>query len=118
MEMESGGDLLLDDVIVPDSIHIVRASVYGRQHLRRIQASEGLLGNLQQFPDQGRGGLHACEPLTRRRAEPDCRKRRLHHIGGAQMSPVVLWELIKGDQLRQSWCKRATAFGASVRYRR
>ena len=53
--MESGGNLLLSDVVLLDSIHVWYARIHGRQQLRGIEPPEGLLRNLEQSPDQ-RGG--------------------------------------------------------------
>lgn len=46
VEMESGSDLLPDDVRALDSIHIRRAGIHGRQQLGRVQPSEGPLRDL------------------------------------------------------------------------
>jgi len=62
--MESGGDLLLDDVIALDSIHIILFSgKHGWQQLGRVPTSEGLFRDLQDFPDQGGGRLYAVYRL-------------------------------------------------------
>ncbi len=61
--MESGSDLLPNDVTALDSIHILRVGIHGREQFGRIQTSNGLLRDLQDFPDQGRGRIHAFVPL-------------------------------------------------------
>lgn len=89
--MESGGDLLVADMSLLPSIDIAGASIYGRQQLRVIEPPEGLLPDLQQFPDQGPGGLHTFEPLAR---------------------PVRNWTDANGDSTKlvvRSW--RQCAFG-------
>lgn len=97
--MESGGDLLLNDFgCLLRSVGTRDPGIDQRQQLRRIQAPDALLGDLEQFPDQGRGGLHSFEPLACRGPKPDRRKRRLDHVGGAQMAPVLLRKLINGDE--------------------
>ena len=97
--MESGGDLLLNDFgcLLP-SVHKRDPGINQGQQLRRIQAPETLLSDLQQFPNQGGGGLHSFEPLARRRPQSDRGEGRLHHVRRAQMPPVLLRELIERDQ--------------------
>ncbi len=95
--MELGGDLLVGDMSLLLSINIAGAGIDGRQQLRRMEPPEGLLRDLQQFPDQGRGRLHTVEPLACHGPEPDRRKWQFHDSSGAQMAPVLLRELIKGD---------------------
>jgi hypothetical protein len=56
--MESGADLLPGDAMVLNSIHILRTGVDGRQQLRCLEPPEGLLHDLEQFPDQRGGGLY------------------------------------------------------------
>lgn len=100
MEMQSGGDLLPDDVTALDSIHILRAGTQGWQQLGCVQTSEGPLRDLQDFPDQVGGRLHALVPLARRRPQLHGGEWRHDDIGGSQMQPVVLRELIirEGDE--------------------
>ncbi len=64
--MESCGDLLLNDLgCLLRAVDKWDPGIDQGQYLRRIQAPKGLLGDLQQFPDQGRGGLHPFEPFAR-----------------------------------------------------
>lgn len=115
--MESGGDLLLGDY--DRLLHAINkrdSGIHGWEQLRCVQPPEGLLGHLQDFPDQRGSGLHALVPLACRRPQPHGGEGRFDHVRRAQMPPVGLRELIKRDQpFPVGVCQRSTAFGASIR---
>ena len=67
--MESGGNLLRCDRLL-NTIDKPETGVDEWQQLRRIQAPEGLLRDLQQFPDQGDRRLDALVVRARRRPQP------------------------------------------------
>lgn len=98
--MGSGGNLLPGDAMLLDSIYVLSAGIDGRQQLRRVQAPKRLLRDLQDFPDQRRGGLDPLVALPRRRPQPHGGKGRLDHVRGAQMSPVLPGELVERDEAR------------------
>jgi len=93
--MESGGDLLLGDAVLLDSIHILSSGIDGRQQLRRIQTPERLLRHLQQLPDERGPGLHPLVPLGRRGAQADSGEGRLDDVGRLEMSPMLARELVE-----------------------
>ena len=64
--MESGGNLLLSDAVSLDTINVLYASIQGRQQLRGIDPSKGLLSDLEQCPDQRGGGVYRSQGLHRR----------------------------------------------------
>ena len=96
--MESGGNLLLSDAVSLDSINVVYARMHGRQQLRGIELPEGLLRDLEQFPDQHGDRLHPFIPLSGGGPQPHGRERRLHDIRRSQVTPVFLRELIERHQ--------------------
>jgi len=59
--MGLGGNLQLDDAVLPISIkyiNILHAGIHERQQLRRIETPKGLLRDLEDFPNQRHRRLH------------------------------------------------------------
>ena len=53
-----------------------------------------------QFEDQAEGVLPGALPLSGIGSHPDSSEDRLHRVGSAQVSPVLLGEVIEGDEVR------------------
>lgn len=82
------------------------------QQFGGIEAAEGPLGHLGEFPDQRGGGLDPLVPFAGGRPQPDRRERRLDHIhsqSAKQTSPNSRrWRLRQRRphrQSRQAGCK-------------
>ena len=56
--MGLGGDLQLDDAVLPTPSNILHAGIHGRQQLWRIETPKGLLRDLKGFPNQRHRRLH------------------------------------------------------------
>lgn len=95
--MELGGLLRCDRFLL--AIDELDACVDQRQQLRCIQTPEAILRDLEQLPDQRRGGLNALVALARHRQEAHGSKPGLNHVGGPQMPPMLLRELIERDKV-------------------
>jgi hypothetical protein len=65
--------------------------------LGSVQSPKSLLCQQQHFPDHRRGVVHLLVPLGRIGSQPQARKGRFHWVGGPQMPPVFLGEIVKGD---------------------
>ncbi len=63
--------------------------MHGRQQLRCIQAPDRPFCDLQNVPDQRRGGRNLLGPLARRHPQPHRRTRRFDPGGRAQMPPLL-----------------------------
>jgi hypothetical protein len=61
--MGLGGDLQLDDAVLPTPSNIVHAGIHGRQQLWRIETPKGLLRDWQNSPNQHRRRSHPLVPL-------------------------------------------------------
>lgn len=90
--MESGGGLLRHDRCL-HAIDKLDARKDQGQQLRGVQTPDAVLRDLEQLPDHRRGRLDPCVPRARRGAQPHGGKRRLDHVGGPPMPPVLFREL-------------------------